>query len=483
MPRRSFDTATPLPQALLAAPKVPVALPDVPGGEANLLPLSALSGPLKVTFDKWNNTVEGGELTLFWGNDLVESKFWDADMPEDELFILVPVSFLVEGEPRLRYTVKTAQGVTTDSLTLSITIDTTPPLLNRIDPLIFPPEVINAGVTAQWLNGNGDWLKAQVPDYVTIRPGDVIRFYWGDDPKTWGVAGEKTVEPLDIGSPLMINISGITIRIHGDGSRFAGYEVIDRAGNVSRSATPVKLLVIAQSRILPWPTLQEATGTGQSVSLDPLKASQGVLVRVPTSAVINPSEEIKIVWSGVGRTGQYETSVADPPGSLDFPVPASAVPANFLKTVEVYYQLTAPSSGAISRSPNLHLAVKAVLPVERFSQISCDEAPGGNVLSLSSVPNGCHFSLDEWVFIAPDQKVSAWVEAVDQSDKDFTFEMVNERPVSPSEVSAGIRGISLPRDQLERMKVDESFTVYVTVRFDDAVAPTDFPKLIKTLVD
>lgn len=483
MPRPSFDTATPHPRAPLAAPKVPAALPDVPGGEANLLPLSALSVPLRVTFDKWNNTEDGGELTLFWNNAQVETRSWDTDMPEDELFILVPVSFLVEGEPRLRYTVKTAQGVTTDSLTLSITIDTTAPLLNRVDSLIFPPEVINAGVTAQWLNDHGDWLTAQVPDYVPIKPGDVIRFYWGDDPATWASAGEKTVEPLDIGSPLMIDFNGITIRGYGDGRRFAGYEVIDRAGNVSPCATPVEVLVIAQSRILPWPTLREAAGTGQSVSLDPLNATRGVLVRVPTSAVINPSEEIKIVWSGTGSTGQYETSVSDPPGSLDFPVPASAVPANFLKTVEVYYQLTAPSSGAISRSPNLHLAVKAVLPVERFSQISCDEAPGGNALSLSCVPNGCHFSLDKWVFIAPDQKVSVWVEAVDQLDKDFTFELVSERPVSPSEVSMGIRGMPLPRDQLERMKVDESFDVYVTVRFDDAVEPTDFPKLTKRLED
>lgn len=483
MPRSRSDIDANPPQALLAAPRVPQALPDIPGGEANLLPVSALSAPLNVTFEKWANSGNGGTLTLFWNDTAVETKRWDTDIPEDELFILVPQAFLVEGHPNLRYEVITDAGVTTDSQTLTLTIDTTSPFLNPISELRFPPEVISDGVTADWLVGHGDTLQAQVPDYIQIKPGDVIRFYWSDDATTLTLAGEKTVEPLDIGSPLTVMFEGITIRDRGDGRQFAVYDVRDRAGNLSQSSTPVELLVLAQSRVLPWPTVMEAPGAGPNVSLNPLNATSGVVVQVPTSAVINPNEEITVIWRGTGVTGQYETSVAQPPGSLEFPVPASAVPANFLKTVEVYYQLNAPGSGVVGRSPFLHLSVGAVLPVSRFSQIRCDEAPGGTPLSLSAVPDGCHFSLDKWVFIAADQKVSVWIEAVDPSGLDFIYELVVERPVSASEVTAGVRGIALPRDQLARMKVDESFTVCVTVRFDDAVEPTDFPVLSKLLVD
>lgn len=476
------------PARLLPQPKVEAVLDDIVGGEENLLPVSALFNPLRVEFDVWPNSHPkwGPEtLTLFWGNDIVETKTFTTDpIPPDELFIMVPVIKLAEGEHKLRYQVVIWNLEPVDSDILTVTIDKTAPLLNTAsDAPVFPDEIIRDGVTARYLDANHDEVLADVPPYLVPKLGDTITWYWSGSPVGLEVVNQETLTLDNIGPPLPpLVFDGDTIRRRGDGERYAHYQVQDRAGNKSQPSARVRLRAAAEPvpRDLPWPSVKHAT-PGQQGRLDPLLVTDQVVVTVPETATIEPNEQVIVYWEGHGTTGRYETFEPVEENSRDYIVPSSAVPANINRTVKVYYSVTPPGMPAID-SKDIQLTI-GIIPEHRYSKITCEEAHEANeTLRLSQVPSGAHLSLEPWVFIAQDQLVNIWIEGVTHGNQDLNEPVLRDYPVNASEVTAGLVGKVLPYSILEQLQLDERFYVKVTVRFDPEVAVTGFPRLSLQLI-
>lgn len=85
---------------LLDPPAVPEALPDIPGGETNLLPRQVWQRDLKVTFPLWgaSSPLPGTEwVTLKWnGNNIAEKAFTTPIEHPDILFAYLPAVELRE---------------------------------------------------------------------------------------------------------------------------------------------------------------------------------------------------------------------------------------------------------------------------------------------------------------------------------------------------------------------------------------------------
>lgn len=473
---------------VLLPPPTTRSLPDIPGGEENLLPANTWMASLKVDVSVWpDHGIEPGDresLSLYWDEKLIQTKVWTQPIPVGARFIMVPVLELVEGEHVLRYEVMQINGHVMYSHSMVVTIDKTAPDLALLSALQFPLEAINDGVTDALLVGSSERLDATVPGY-DAKPGDVILFYWSRVDAQPEPAGEKTLSFSDMDLPATISFTGEVIRGSGDGQRFASYQVRDRSGNISARSAAVELLVNLQPvlSLFPRPIVELAESVGETGTLDPLLATDGVLVKIPASATIEVDDEITLKWVGSGTTGSYETVVATPEGSWNFTVPPGAVPANFGKTVDVYYTVKKPGNDEPYESDHYSLLIARPPIEENYSLIWCIEAPGSADLEISSSRLGAHFRVDKWLFMAAGQRIWMRIEGVRSNGDVYATSYRTGDPISAWDVTEGFYQILWNVDQLKLMKIDEPFTVYFSVQYDASAAVVEFPSLVKTLVD
>ncbi|MBV7572323.1 hypothetical protein KW846_06425 [Pseudomonas sp. PDM32] len=232
-------------------------LDDITGGQPGLLHSRALGKELKVGFTMWpiSNPAPGEpeRVELYWNDSPVDSKSWTAPVPDSDLFIMVPASYLQDGEHKVRYTVWIYTGQPVESKVLTLTVDSKAPVLNLVDnKLIFPAEVIEGGVTADYLIACLDKVRATVPTYVAQAPGDVVVGKW-EDPLD-GASQQISSEPLTSANytqPVELTFTGDLIRNSGEGLRHVTYFVMDRAGNPSGES--VRQPVEAALKPLPSP--------------------------------------------------------------------------------------------------------------------------------------------------------------------------------------------------------------------------------------
>lgn len=222
----------------LVAPGIPAALPNFPGGQHNLIPLHSLVQPLSLHIPQWPGSefewtmvldiylsVQGqsplrAERYNFYGPIDPEFFPFEARVPRDK--------FTQEGVYEVFYRVN-AGGNISESLSNQFTIDKTAP--NFGNPgvhAVFPADVIDSGITSEYLDDNGDEVIVSIPNFLGQLPGDTINFYFGafmDDAVLC-----KTVH--DSTSSTVLHLSGDIIRAKGNGYRLAYYRLQDRAGNV-----------------------------------------------------------------------------------------------------------------------------------------------------------------------------------------------------------------------------------------------------------
>lgn len=106
MQRSTQGTSVPVPVPL-DPPTAPDALPDIPGGQHNLLPVAVLGRPLRIDIPMWEYSRPTPEypewIILYWNGSEVEKKTWYDDIPPDELYVDVPVQFLEHGVAAVTY--------------------------------------------------------------------------------------------------------------------------------------------------------------------------------------------------------------------------------------------------------------------------------------------------------------------------------------------------------------------------------------------
>ncbi|WP_103364560.1 MULTISPECIES: hypothetical protein [Pseudomonas syringae group] len=467
--------------SLLAPPIIAELLPDVPGGEPNLLPSSAWLAPLRVDFPMWQNSGPSpGDpeyLRVYWNDMLLEEKIWTEPVQPADLFSMIAQQYLIEGQHRLRYSVETANQVQTESETLVFVIDKTAPVFEDEGALIFPEEIISDGLTAAWLDAHGDTLLAEVPAYFSPSPGDIITWYWSSTPTGSEHTGTLTLEASDIGSAINIAFGRQLILESGDGIRYASYRLKDRSGNAGPRALAVSLLLCAQPvpRVLPPPRVQEATGSASASRLDPIDAFQGTTVSIPEDAVIFPGETVRVQWAEPGSVGSFLTEIAD---SRLFSIPPTQVAQHFGKSIPVYYEVFEKSSDSPHISDRHTLSI---MGMTGFPVVQCDKVSGGR-LSLHDIAEGgyARFTLDSWSFMGTDQFVSVEVHGLSSADNALLVVSVLDEhpvPVVDDEIDAG----HISKTDLNRFMIGTQLDVRVRVSFDQTLSWQPFPSLRATL--
>ncbi|MGJ7549397.1 hypothetical protein [Pseudomonas alloputida] len=477
--------------ALLVPPTVPKVVPDVEGGIPNTVEFRATYMPLRVEFPLWAHSnpseTDNEYLYLYWDDVKIETKTFSKPVQPEELFILVPVSKLIEGSHRLHYEVTIFNDSHVASRPLDIYIDKTPPMLNPDDDRLgLPDYVIGNGVTEEYLAANGDKLEATVPPILGAEPGDVLKWFWSDDPVGQHMVDMMTLtaEHIEtrgtqgISKPIELIFRGDFIRQSRNGTRFVRYEVQDRAGTAPQRALARSLQSDPSPppRELPPPRIKEATGSDFYSTLDPAKAVNGVTFVIPEDADIRPGETVTVYWGEPDTLGGYSTSTPTSPGAREYLIPRVHVPPHMNNRVELYYQINKPD---MPPSPSHFVTVRKI---EGLPYVQSD-AIKNNALNLRTVGSGASFTLEDWPFRHTSQFVNAWILGVERNNigHEIRLPIATELPV-PTEAGVMMLGI-VSKNDLLKLELNYQFQIKVEVSFDNKVSWLKFPDPSAQLID
>lgn len=274
----------------LQPPFVPAAFHDE--DNEGLLPVSALTQPVKLEFKVWDLAQTGNLYQVFWDGEVAGGvkTILDEDQPGDPLFLEIPVEKLTEGVHTLAYrTTNHSNGVTADSLDISIEVDLTPPGRPQLGPVKLPPEV-DGGLTSAELTDLGNQLDVEIGSYTGMAKHDEVRTFWGE------VEGPgAVVNADDMGlQRVIISYSRDFLESLGDFNGVISYLISDRAGNISARSlgAPIRLLLEEVPNDFPAPILDPVLGD----LIDYAEAKAGVNVDIPHYPDAAPLDLITLHW-------------------------------------------------------------------------------------------------------------------------------------------------------------------------------------------
>ncbi|WP_053388440.1 hypothetical protein [Pseudomonas sp. 10-1B] len=466
-------------------------LPDIDGGERNLLPVRATRRPLPIAIPMWlvSNPSEDDpeQLVVKWDGQLFEDRTWTTPVLPADLELEVPVALLGEGRHTLTYEVTLGNGETSFSDDLSLLIDKTAPVLGgqrgRLELVEAADELERDGLTARYLDRHGDRLRTLVPAYDSPGSGDIITWYWGEKPDDAERVDSRILTSDDYSLPIHIDFQGEMIRQAGDGVRYAYYEIEDRAGNLSNLARSLELEVRAQPapRDFEWVEIAQATGASGELALKLDDYIEPLLVAVPQSAQWFPDETVTVLWGEPEDYGYYSTSEVHPGTERSYAIPEKQVLAYGKRTLVVRYEIRDGVDVFPSASSNLKVTEfdQGGLPVLAL------EGANSNGFSLGSAPERVPVSLGTWRGIAVGQQVNVTVTGVLQSGSDAPPQPVlTAHPLTEAQVRQGIganKEVTVPKAYLATLKRNEPFTFLVQASFDGGSTWVDFPRYSPTL--
>jgi hypothetical protein len=470
----------------LPEPEVAALLPDDPRwDEVGLLPSADAFSPLHFRVPAWDYQPIEGEVTLlrvFWDDNPFDQRQWDGNvptLPPADLAFEVPVEQLTSGVHQLRYEVRTPDSNIQRSEVRTVTVDVTAPLLGSNGGQL---QFDTARVTEEYLEQHADRLEGRIESYLGGKPGDVVTWYWNDDPfdvDPAEIVSTRTLDRADIGLPVALPFEGAMIRARGDGQRYAFYVIKDRAGNVSPESRPVQLEVETTPvpRVLPPGSVKEAPGSSGSATLAPTNARDGVTVVIPANAVIHDDETVVVQWAEPGAFGAYRATTPTTPGGREYKVPPGFIAPHFNKSLRVFYEVTEPGVAGPHVSQNLNLRVSDL--TSGWPTVQSTSVAGGQ-LSLARVTDAARFTLENWAFMAVDQFMTVTVIGVDHSGNSRTVPVLTEQPVP--QVAPSIEVGQISKANLQGFKLNERIEVRVSVSFDNKLGWKRFPSLTPVLV-
>ncbi|EJM92351.1 MULTISPECIES: hypothetical protein [unclassified Pseudomonas] len=220
----------------LEAPGILGALPDLPGGQENLLPVEQLYKPLLMSVPDWDGvfpTPPNQRVRLeLLVNDVRVYQFDFITPIDPKIFPLQlpiePKYFMVEGRYKASYSL-TISANSVFSQASFFTVDKTPPNAGNPGQQVgIPDEVEQNGITTAYLAENNDSVPIVVSKYIDQRAGDVISLRLGN------FASPPVVNCTvhDSNSDTVIPVKGEIIRVIGNGLHYFFYSLKDRARNV-----------------------------------------------------------------------------------------------------------------------------------------------------------------------------------------------------------------------------------------------------------
>lgn len=471
----------------MSAPEVQGLLPDIPGGETNLLPEALTRTDLKVWFTVPVNSdpTKGKETVELFvdGNPTpLVTREWTQPIGDTDRYVVVPQAWLRgnDGEHRFAYTITIYNGEKADSFDLVMTLDTVAPLLAS-SKLDFPAAILPPNkLTALYLDQNLDKVEATIrPAYVSPLPGDRITWYWGSSPGNQEQGGVIVLNDKNYTDPLVITITGELIRQRKDGWRYAWYQVQDRAGNPSQRSEPVELDVDATPipRRLPAVKVKDAVGSTSRGVLNPRDAVSGAVVTVLPGADIHPGEQLFLQWAQKDTPGAHRTDIPIAPNTRDFRIPAAKVAWHIDKTLFVEYDVFEPDVVEPHKSTRYELRVDSLsgTPIVQCSHVS------GNQLSLASLTTGwADFTIRPWTLIARDQFFTIAVVGTAIDGTELTIPVQTAASVPEVETNMPVGRIS--KANLQRYRIGGQLEVTFKVSFDNKLTWQSFLPLKPTLV-
>lgn len=499
----SSTKSTKPPPTMTAPWTEPAPLADVDGGERNLLHRSAWSdpdNPLKVMLKPW---YDGGDppdgpwteqVDVFLDDDesnIIGSREWDLPMDLDDYYVPISADRLPSGTHTLSFIMTNFVGTPDRSHPFTVTVDKSPPTLAADSKLIFPSEVLPPNhISAAYLADpeNNDQVLAGIPRHTEPRPGDHIIWYWGERPSELNQGGKVDIDP-DNPDSFVITVPGDLIRERGDGWRYVSYRAWDRAGNESLISDPAAIEVAATPipRSLPWPSVENASGTGEEQALDPLEAKTGGFVNIPPDAVIHPGEQVWVQWGEPGTVGacKVEAPVSSDPRC--YAIPMSSVAAHIGKTLSVSYGVI-DGNGKEWPSDTRRLKIQT-LSATVFPTVQCRQARGNQLPLVDVPPGGAELALDYWVMMTTDQWLMINITAA-VGGEERLFTALDKRPVTEEEINEGIGmsgNVVISKAFLDLLSIGSVLAGKVYISFDGGnswppLATPSTPSLQLTLV-
>jgi hypothetical protein len=241
--------------------------------------------------------------------------------------------------------------------------------------------------------------------------------------------------------------------------------------------TPLRLPMVIVEGALPGE--EPVPGEGE-LNVLPLTI-RGVTLRIDEEANYAPDDTVEVFWDGHGSTGRYSVTTPTTEGGRTFTIPPQYIPANFGKTVPVYYRVTPKGETSYEDSKVYGVRVLAI-PKSSYPTIQSTQAQQTNgQISLSNVPAGGElFSLRGWPYIRDGQTLNAILSGKDATDQPLTFAIFNNHAVTAAEFDARLVSTLINVTELRRFKLG-AVTVQVTVTYEEG-AETRYNEARFTLI-
>jgi hypothetical protein len=230
-------------KANLTKPVAVGVLEDIPGGQINLVPKSALADDVRVTFEPWPNSnpseTSPERLGLYWDGVEVNSKEFTEPLTEYNRVIDLPKDKLSDGVHILKYIVDAPASGESESDPTTVTVDLVPPEFADPNPVILPsdlPTLENVPtITKAYLDKNPDGVLVEIPRWPAPQPGDqVLGFLEAeeDGDRQWPFE-ELELKLETINAPIRLTLTEEILRSNDASTRYISYRLMDRAKNIT----------------------------------------------------------------------------------------------------------------------------------------------------------------------------------------------------------------------------------------------------------
>ncbi|WP_339475118.1 hypothetical protein [Pseudomonas sp. RL_5y_Pfl2_73] len=489
----SSTKSTKLPPNMTAPWTEPAPLADVPGGERNLLHRSAWSdpdNPLKVMLKPWydGDDPSGGpwkeRVDVFLDDDesdIIGCREWDLPMDPDDYYVPISADRLPSGRHTLSFIMTNFVSTPDRSHPFPVTVDKSPPDLAFASELLIDPDIIQNGLSEQYLNEHNGIITVSVPTYVEPAPGDRITARWLNEYTGQSEEVTKDLDRDNYENPIWLDFTEALIRRMGDGTRSISYHVADRAGNESVESTAVPFLVsvIRAPHYVPHPWITQAEGSpAEYADLNPSNVVAGATAKIPDDAVYYDDDIVHMQFGEPGTVGAIAVPV--PWGTKEVRIPPGNIAAMFGKGVPVYYDVVLADT---SNKPSRTLTVAiGTFPTTRF-HVPQLVSPFTDPVSKASITNsGVPVHQRAWAFISEACLVTITVSGKNLQDQTVSRIVLDQHRVQLAEVTAGIP-VNLPKDFMMSLLSNRRFTVETKVSFDDGARWTAFDHLTPMLID
>lgn len=377
---------------------------------------------------------------------------------------------------RLSYVIEHASGEMTEApeQRLNIVLGELPQL-----PLLPPPVIRGHNGGALDPGQFPDGFVVSIEPYPNMQAGDAVVLY--AQGATLGLYALRTDLTSVDGQRVELKVDARWIAENAGQVISFSYQ-FSRLG-VALSSQPLDVLLRAPLH-LPQPVVRNAVPAPGDApnqgTVHPRDLRDGSSVSIPGDAVIDGGD-VRMHWEGFGASGSVvveDHSIGDERRYL---IPASAVPANIGKRLNVYYSVTPPGESA-------HYSQIFDLRIDDFASSAFPTIQGDDVrnfqLSLARVPaGGTRFVLDSWPFMAEGQQLSIKVSGVPQGDAESEYVLRDPAtPVSEDEYYDGELEMLIPKAFLQGLQLNQQFRLTVEASFDGAHSFKAFPSVSIQLI-